>query len=170
MFVHNALVGTNLRDKIRIAASGKVTSAFGIARNLALGADWCNAARGFMMAVGCIQAQACHTNKCPVGVATQDPGRQRALNVPDKSERTFQFHRQTMETLSEIVAAAGLNHADELRPRHVCLRTSRTESLSYDEAFQFLTPGALLYGETQHPLLDRHWNSATADSFQPRTL
>ncbi len=93
MFVHNALVGCNLRDKIRIAASGKVSSAFSIARNLAIGADWCNAARGFMMAVGCIQAQTCHTNHCPVGVATQDPVRQRALDVGDKSERAYHFHR-----------------------------------------------------------------------------
>ncbi|MDG2383187.1 MAG: FMN-binding glutamate synthase family protein [Pirellulaceae bacterium] len=167
MFVHNALVGTRLRDQIRIAASGKVTSAFGIARNLAIGADWCNAARGFMMAVGCIQAQTCHTNMCPVGVATQDPSRERALHVPDKSERTFHFHQQTMETLSEIVAAAGLKHANQLRPHHVCLRTSQTQSLSYDEAFHFLEPGALLDGTSEHPLIERHWQLASADSFQP---
>ena len=166
MFVHNALVGCNLRDKIKIAASGKVASAFGIARNLAIGADWCNAARGFMMAVGCIQAQRCHTNTCPVGVATQDPARQRALHVGDKSARAFHFHRKTMETLSEIVAAVGLEHTDRFRPWHVCLRTNRTTVLSYDEAFHFMAPGALLKG-CDHAQFCKHWAAATADSFQP---
>ena len=166
MFVHNALVGCQLRDEIKIAASGKVSSAFTIARNLAIGADWCNAARGFMMAVGCIQAQSCHTNACPVGVATQDPLRQRALDVQDKSERTHHFHQLTMETLSEIVAAAGLDHARELRPWHVCLRTSRTEVLPYDEAFHFLEPGELIEGdETKHPQFMKYWQRASADSF-----
>ena len=170
MFVHNALVGCDLRSQIKIAASGKVSSAFTIARNLAIGADWCNAARGFMMAVGCSQAQRCHTNTCPVGVATQDPLRQRALHVPDKSERTHHFHKLTMETLSEIVAAAGLNHANELRPWHVCLRTSRTEVMPYDEAFHFLEAGSLLNGsDGQHPQFQKHWQRATADSFGPLT-
>src|SRR5205814_6811367 len=87
MFVHNALVGINVRGEIRIGCSGKITSAFDIARAMALGADWCNSARGFMFALGCIQAQACHTDRCPTGVTTQDPLRQRALVVPYKSER-----------------------------------------------------------------------------------
>ncbi|MCG8585908.1 MAG: FMN-binding glutamate synthase family protein [Pirellulales bacterium] len=165
MFVHNALVGCELRDKIKIAASGKVASAFAIARNLAIGADWCNAARGFMMAVGCIQAQACHTNACPVGVATQDHRRQWALNVPDKAERVYHFHRGTMETLCEIVAAAGLDHPEQLKPWNVCLRTSRTLAQTYDEAFRFLKPGELLSGDADRPI-QRYWNMATADAFQ----
>ncbi|MEQ8785262.1 MAG: FMN-binding glutamate synthase family protein [Pirellulaceae bacterium] len=169
MLVHNALVGCGLRDKIKIAASGKVSSAFSIARNLAIGADWCNAARGFMMAVGCIQAQACHTNKCPVGVATQDPVRQRALHVPDKSQRAYHLHKHTMETLSEIVAAAGLAHADELRPHHICLRTDRTTVTTYDEAFTFLAPGELLTG-CDDPRMQRNWEHASPDSFQSPTL
>jgi glutamate synthase domain-containing protein 2 len=77
-FVHNALVGTDLRQHIRLGAAGKITSAFDIARVMALGADWCNAVRGFMFALGCIQAQACHTDHCPTGVATQDPAPARA--------------------------------------------------------------------------------------------
>jgi len=166
MFVHNALVGCNLRDKIKIAASGKVASAFAIARNLAIGADWCNAARGFMMAVGCIQAQKCHTNTCPVGVATQDPARQRALHVGDKSERAYHFHHNTMETLSEIVAAAGLSHPNELRPWHVSMRVNRTTVMTYDQAFGFLKPGGLLEG-SDHPVFQRAWQLARADSFQP---
>jgi glutamate synthase domain-containing protein 2 len=84
-FVHNALVGIGVRDQVKIGASGKIISAFDMARVLALGADWCNAARGFMFAVGCIQAQSCHTGECPTGVATQDPLRQRAIVEPDKT-------------------------------------------------------------------------------------
>jgi len=164
IFVHNALVGCGLREKLKIAASGKVSSAFAIVRNLAIGADWCNAARGFMMAVGCIQAQTCHTNKCPVGVATQDPRRQRALHVGDKSQRAFQFHRHTMETVSEIVAAAGLDRPEQLRPWHIFLRTSRTQVMPYDEAFHFLHPGALVDGTAPAHVM-RYWEAASADRF-----
>ncbi|WP_298867202.1 FMN-binding glutamate synthase family protein [uncultured Gimesia sp.] len=165
IFVHNALVGCNLRDKIKVAAAGKVSSAFTLARTLAIGADWCNAARGFMMAVGCIQAQECHTNKCPVGVATQDPRRQQALNVEDKSERTFNFHHNTMNALTEVIAAAGLDHPDQLRPWHIYLRSKRTEVLSYHEAFDFLKPGDLL-GDCPYPVYKKSWDRASADSFQ----
>ncbi len=165
MFVHNTLVGCGLRDKIHLAASGKVASAFAIARNLAIGADWCNAARGFMMAVGCIQAQSCHTNRCPVGVATQDPVRQRALDVGDKAERTYNFHRNAMETLSEIVAAAGLDHPSEFRPYHIHLTVSRTSNKSYAEAYPFLQSGDLLQGGAP-PEYQAHWEIASADTFQ----
>ncbi|EDL59930.1 FMN-binding glutamate synthase family protein [Gimesia maris] len=165
IFVHNALVGCNLRDKIKIAAAGKISSAFTLSRALAIGADWCNSARGFMMAVGCIQAQSCHTNECPVGVATQDPGRQRALNVGDKSERTFNFHHNTMEALAEVIAAAGLDHPDELRPWHIYLRTKRTEVLSYHEAFDFLQPGELL-NDCPYPVYKKVWDLASADTFE----
>src|SRR5690606_6471110 len=105
-FVHNALRGAGLRDEIRLGAAGKIISAYDIARALALGADWCNSGRGFMFAIGCIQAQACHTNKCPVGIATQDTVRQRALEVGDKSDRVARFHRNTMHALGEIAGAA----------------------------------------------------------------
>ena len=110
LFVHNALVGAGLRDRIRIGASGKIISAFDIARALAIGADWVNAARGFMFAIGCVQSQSCHTNRCPTGVATQDRLRQRALVVDDKATRVYHFHRKTLEALAEMLAAAGLEH------------------------------------------------------------
>src|SRR5690606_17767158 len=103
MFVHNTLVGVGLRDQIRIGASGKIISAFDIASVLAIGADWVNSARGFMFAIGCIQSRTCHTNRCPTGVATQDPLRQRALVVPDKAERVYHFHRNTLQALSEML-------------------------------------------------------------------
>jgi hypothetical protein len=100
--VHNTLVGLNLRDRVSLGCAGKVVSAFDIARMMALGADWCNAARGFMFALGCIQAQSCHTGKCPTGVTTQDPVRQRALVVPDKAERVLSFHQNTLVALAEL--------------------------------------------------------------------
>lgn len=110
LLVHNTLVGLNLREKIRIGCAGKIVSAFDIARAMALGADWCNSARGFMFALGCIQAQSCHTGTCPTGVTTQDPWRQRALVVPDKAERVYRYHRHTLHALQELTQAAGLDH------------------------------------------------------------
>src|ERR1700681_4804060 len=115
-FVHNALVGIGARGRIKIGAAGKIITAFDIARTMALGADWCNAARGFMFAVGCIQSQSCHTDRCPTGVATQDPTRQRALVVPDKIERVANFHRATLHELAEMTAAAGFDHPREFKP------------------------------------------------------
>ena len=167
LFVHNALVGCDLRDRVKVAASGKVASAFAIARNLALGADWCNAARGFMMAVGCIQAQTCHTNRCPVGVATQDPTRQRALHVGDKSERAYNFHRNTMETLTEIVAAAGLDHPAELAPCHMMKRTDSGRIVTMQQAYDALEAGQLLKA-CDHPDFKPFWEMASADSFRPQ--
>src|SRR3546814_9252512 len=78
--------------------SGKIISAFDMARTLAFGADWCNAARGFMFALGCVQSRSCHTDRCPTGVATQDKARQRALVVPDKAERVRNFHQDRKST------------------------------------------------------------------------
>ena len=94
MVVQNTLVGAGIRDRIKIGASGKMVTASAMAQSMALGADWCNSARAFMFAVGCIQSQRCHTNKCPVGVTTQDAKLQRALVVPDKAERVHQYHQQ----------------------------------------------------------------------------
>jgi glutamate synthase domain-containing protein 2 len=164
IFVHNSLVGCGLRSKIKIACAGKVTSAAHILRNLAIGADWCNSARGMMMAVGCIQAQACHTNKCPVGVATQDPIRQRALHVGNKSERVAQYHRNTMEALAELVAAIGLEHPDQIRPHEMFKRITPDLAVSYDEAFHFLKEGELLNG-CEDPEFKADWNRASVDSF-----
>ena len=118
VLAHNCLVGAGLRQSIRLGASGRVVTGFDIARLLALGADWCNAARGFMFALGCIQAQSCHTDRCPTGVATQNPWRQWALVVDDKAVRVRQFHQSTLAALGELVCAAGLSHPRELRPPH----------------------------------------------------
>lgn len=167
VFVHNSLVGCGLREKIKIACAGKVTSAAQIIRNLAIGADWCCAARGFMLAVGCIQAQKCHTNTCPVGVATQEPSRFRVLNVGDKSERVHQFHSNTMESLNELLAAMGLSHPDELKPYHVSKRIEPNVVMTYQAAYRFLKKGELLEGASQHPILSKAWAAASADTFAP---
>src|SRR3954469_4886108 len=109
-FVHNALIGINARDRIKIGASGKIATAFDMARAMAIGADWCNSARGFMFALGCIQSLSCHTDRCPTGVTTQDPSRNRALVVPHKLERVYNYHHATLHALTELLAAAGLEH------------------------------------------------------------
>ena len=163
--VHNALVGIGVRDRIRIGASGKITSAFDMARVLALGADWCNSARGFMFAVGCIQAQSCHTGECPTGVATQDPLRQRAIVVPDKAERVANYQRNTLHALAELVAAAGLSHPSELRPHHFLRRASSDKVISLAEQYEILRPGQLIADPGSSPRFAEAWSLARAESF-----
>ncbi|MFJ2547872.1 FMN-binding glutamate synthase family protein [Pseudomonas sp. NPDC087612] len=169
MFVHNTLVGLNLRDKIRIGAGGKIVSAFDIASVLAIGADWVNSARGFMFAIGCIQSQSCHTNKCPTGVATQDPLRQRALVVPEKADRVYSFHRNTLHALAEMLAAAGLDHPAELKPKHLVRRISASEIRLFSQLHVFLKPGELLSGSIDSEFYARMWRMARSDSFEPES-
>jgi glutamate synthase domain-containing protein 2 len=166
-FVHNTLRGAGLRDRIKIGAAGKLISAFDIARALALGADWANSARGYMFALGCIQAQACHTNHCPVGVATQDPLRQRALVVPDKSERVARFHRNTLKALGEMTGAAGLTDPNDFLPRHFMMRQSDGAMVTGDEAFPYLPDGFLVNEEEDDLDFLFRWRRARADSFAP---
>jgi glutamate synthase domain-containing protein 2 len=165
MLVHNTLVGLGLRDKVRVGASGKIITAFDLARTLALGADWCNAARGFMFALGCIQSQNCHTDRCPTGVATQDPGRWKKLNVPDKAQRVKMFHENTLHALKELIAAAGLSHPSELGPEHVIRRVTSTEVRSLSALYQFVRPGELIDGMPNHAVFKVFWNDARADTF-----
>ncbi|WP_249583610.1 FMN-binding glutamate synthase family protein [Pseudomonas viridiflava] len=167
LFVHNTLVGLNLRSQIRLGASGKIVSAFDIASVLAIGADWANSARGFMFAIGCIQSQSCHTNKCPTGVATQDALRQRALVVPDKAERVYNFHRNTLKGLAEMLAAAGLDNPSQLEAKHLVRRMSATEIKLFSQTHVFLQPGQLLNGVQDDSFYSRMWRMARADSFEP---
>ena len=165
MLVHNTLVGVNLRDRVKLGASAKIITAFDIARTIATGADWCNAARGYMFALGCLQAQTCHTGHCPTGVTTQDPLRMRALVVPDKAERVFQFHQQTLHALKELLAAAGLMHPSQLGPEHVIRRVSATEVRSLAALHTWVQPGALLTTVPDHPVFKVFWALARADTF-----
>ncbi len=164
-FVHNALIGINARDRIKLGASGKIISGFDIARAMALGADWCNAARGFMFAIGCIQSQSCHKDTCPVGVATQDPTRQRALVVADKWMRVKNFHAATLHALAELVAAAGIDHPNEFMPAHFSRRVSPREVVTFRELYPHLRPGELLEG-TDDPRFRDAWKMATASTFR----
>ena len=171
LLVHNTLRGAGLRDKIKVGCAGKVVSAFDISRLMALGADWCNSARGFMFALGCIQAQHCHTGACPTGVTTQDPLRQQSLVVPDKAERVFNFHQQTLHALQELVQAAGVCHPSEITAHHIVRRSSdnRVRSLAQSILTQLPT-GALLDDDAAGlPLIYRqNWPLAQADSFRAK--
>ncbi len=164
-FVHNALIGIGARERIKLGASGKIVSGFDIARAMSLGADWCNAERGFMFALGCIQSQKCHTDRCPTGVTSQDPSRQRALVVGDKAERVHHFHESTLHALAEFVAAAGLDHPNEFRPEHFSRRISAREVTTFAELYPTLRPGELLQGTTD-PRFRAAWQMASASSFR----
>jgi len=164
-FVHNALIGINARDRIKLGAAGKIISAFDIARVMALGADWCNSARGFMFALGCIQSQSCHTDRCPTGVSTQDPLRQRALVVPDKAERVYNFHRATLDALAELVAAAGLDHPTDFAPAHFSRRVSAHEVMSFAQLYPSLEPGELIAGSGDKRF-EIPWAMASAKEFR----
>ena len=165
--VRNALVGTGLRSKVRLAASGKVASAAGLARNLAIGADWCNAARAFMFSIGCIQAQRCHLGTCPTGIATQDADRQRGLVPEVQAERAARFHKKTLLALSDIVAAAGVTHPRDLKPHHIVHRIGATGSKMIDRVYHFLPENALLDAPDETYLAE-WWRAANPDSFAPQ--
>lgn len=167
IIARNALVGANLKGRVKLAASGKVTSGAGIAMNAALGADWCNAARAFMFSLGCVQSMRCHTDTCPTGVATQSPARQRGLVIPDKAQRVARFQRATLDALHDIVVACGVNSPDEITPDGLRQRINAAEMRSMDELYHFVEPGELLAGSPD-PRTARWWAQADATSFKRR--
>lgn len=172
VFVHNTLRGAGLRPRIKIAAAGKIITAFDIARALALGADWCNSARGFMFAIGCIQSQSCHTNECPVGIATQDKLRQRGLDVASKSLRVARFHKNTMHALGEIAGAAGLTAPNDFLPYHFMFREKDGAFMDGNEAYPYLPQGFLIDNQETDDLREWHkrWARASADTFAPSVI
>ena len=117
---------SGLRSRIRVIASGKLGTSARAAWALCAGADFINSARGFMFALGCIQAQTCHSGHCPTGVTTQDPKRQMALVVPDKAQRVRNFHRLTLESLKELLEAAGLRIVAQKR---IHMTTAQAETV-----------------------------------------
>ena len=166
-FMHNALTGAGLRDDLKLGASGKVVTAFDFCRIHALGADYVNAARAFMFSLGCVQARACHTNRCPTGVTTQDKGRQRALVIEDKAPRVANFHRNTLGAIAQVIGAAGLTHPEQLRPWHVHIRNTVGQIVRGDAAYPAVAQGALLSGAADERLM-REWDRADAHSFAPK--
>jgi len=165
IFVRNALVGCGLKEEIKIAASGKVHSGAGLAINCALGADWSNAARAFMFTLGCVQSLKCHTDQCPTGVATQDPGRQRGLVVEDKAERVRRFQAATVNALWDISCAMGLESPWQIQPHHLHERLNSARSDSIDRIYKFYARGVLLE-DPGSVAGARYWAMARADSFR----
>ncbi len=166
LLVHNTLVGLGLRERVRVAAAGKITSAFDIARTLAMGADWCNAARGYMFALGCIQSLSCHTDRCPTGIATQNPHRWKHLDPADKATRVHRFHDNTLHALRDLLCAAGLEHPSDLGPEHVLRRVSAVEIRSLASLYRYLRPGELLDRIPEHAVFHDFWAEARSDAFQ----
>jgi glutamate synthase domain-containing protein 2 len=165
IIVHNALVGTGLRERIRIGASGKVATGNDIVKRLIQGADYTNSARAMMMAIGCIQSQRCHTNHCPVGVATQDPRRARALDVADKGERVYRYQHATVDQAMRMMASMGVSDPSMLSPHMLHKRVSPSEEKSYAELYEWLTPAELLDHTPARWKFD--WEHADPDSFAP---
>ncbi|MFF3448397.1 FMN-binding glutamate synthase family protein [Streptomyces sp. NPDC002667] len=163
MTVHNALVGVGLRDRIKIGASGKVATGSDLVKRLVQGADYTNAARAMMFAVGCIQAQRCHTNTCPVGVATQDERRGRAVDVDDKSQRVHRYQAATVKSALQIMAAMGVDDPGDLRPSMLLQRVDPHTVRSYGELHDWLTPGELLASAPDSWAPD--WQAAHPDRF-----
>ena len=163
-FVHNALVATGLRDRVKLIASGKVNTGFAIATKVALGADMCNAARAMMFALGCIQALRCNSNTCPTGVATQDPALVQGLVVADKSVRVARFHKETVKSFFEVLGAAGFKNPGELKPWYILRRISANEVRNYSEIYPEIEPNSLV-GDTAFGTLARAWNAASTDRF-----
>ena len=163
-FVHSALVGCDLRQHIRLIASGRIVSGFDLVHKIAIGADICNVARPMMFAVGCIQALRCDTNTCPTGVATQDPKRARALKIDERAEHVKNYHRETIDSFMEITGALGAALPEKLTPSHIHHRLSNEKSCSYEELYAYLETGALLR-EPAPKSFARDWNAAHAEHF-----
>ncbi|AUG81510.1 FMN-binding glutamate synthase family protein [Kitasatospora sp. MMS16-BH015] len=161
--VHHALLGSGLRDRIRIGAGGKVATGSDLVKRLVQGADYTNSARAMMFALGCIQAQRCHTNTCPVGVATQDPHRARALRVDDKAQRVRRYQAATVGSALQIMAAMGVDDPARLGPELLYRRVDGLAVRSYAELHPPLSPGEL----TSCPPPDwaRDWQAADPDRF-----
>ncbi len=168
IFVDNALVGSNLRERVKIGVSGKIVSAFDIAHMCALGADWVNMARPFMFSIGCIQCRSCHTGECPTGIATMDPMRYRAIDIKDRSNRAFNFHKNTIFVLKELLESVGVKHPSELNRRHIVRRLSESEILLADQIYPRAEKGELLKKGKKtiaDPRINVYWNKVNTKSF-----
>lgn len=164
-FVHNALVGTGLRSKIRIIASGKTASSFDLLTKIAVGADCVNAARTMMMAIGCIQSRHCNNNLCPTGIATQDPARSKAVDVIEKSERVKNFHHNTLKSFYELVGSMGLDDPDKLMPHMIKRRTSDGLLSPVGSLVKPLNSNNLVDGSTIAEPWQHWWKECNAESF-----
>ena len=166
VFVDNCLRGAGLRQRVKVAASGKVVSAYDLVRQFALGADWVNMARPFMFAVGCIQARDCSSGNCPTGVATMDPARYRVLDVAAKAARVVNFHHNTTHAVAELLGAAGLTHPGQLDRHHVVRRLADGQTRTLAQIYPPVAEGALLDGQpVLDPLLRNYWPRVSGARF-----
>ncbi len=163
-FWKNCRGGAGLRADIKVIASAKTVSGFDMVLKIALGADMVNAARTMMFAVGCIQALRCHLNTCPTGVATQDHGRARAVDVDLRQLHVANYHRATVKSLLELVGAIGLHDVDHLGPRHIYRRVADQTEKTYAEIYDFVPPDNFL-GNDIHAYYKPHWDLASAEAF-----
>jgi len=164
IFVHNSLVGSGLRDKIKIITNGKITSGFGLVKRISLGADLCYAARAMMLSLGCIQALKCNSNQCPTGVATQDPQLIGGLVVAQKNRRVANYHRETVKSVAEIMGAMGVAKTTDLRPWHIVRRTGSTQIQHYGKFYRFIKKGSL-YSDKVPAHFEKAWRAASEETF-----
>lgn len=166
-FAYDALVGFGLKKNITLIAAGKIVTGFDLYRAFALGADVCYSARAMMMAMGCIQALECNKNTCPVGVATNDPHLMRGLVVSDKKARVAAYHKETIHSFMELLAASGLNTPLEINRGDVSRRIEMNVTQRYDEIYPYITKGSLLSIEDCHNSWKRDLSVASEFSFRP---
>ncbi len=164
-FVHNALIGIGMRQHIKLIAAGKIFSAFHMIRVIALGADMINVARAMMFALGCIQSRACNTNKCPVGVTTQNPSRYKHLDIDSKSKRVAQYHKTTLGALAELLACAGLNAPSEVKSHHIMRRVNGPEIKNYAELYPTVGKQCLIKDCDIPEFWRADWALARSDSW-----
>ncbi len=163
-YIHDCLTGFDLKKDIKLIVSGKIFSGFQLIKNLALGADMCNSARGMMLALGCIQALECNLNRCPTGIATQNPSLTKGLVVADKEKRVANFHQETIKSVVQLLAASGVDRVEKLNRSHIHRRVSATETRRYDEIFPYVPAGALL--QSPYPeRFEQEMQEASSDSF-----
>lgn len=165
VFVNNMLIGCGLRDKVKIIASGKSLSAFHLLRLLALGADTVNSARAMMIALGCIQSRSCNTDRCPTGIATQDPTRYNALDVEEKAKRVAKYHQSTIHNLQELIAAMGLTDGNQLQSRHINRRVQGTKVATYSDLYSTISNEQLLDQSNIPAEFAYDWAEAKATSW-----
>ncbi|MDB5814368.1 MAG: glutamate synthase family protein [Rhodocyclales bacterium] len=130
--VVDALIAAGMKERVKVVASGKLVTSARAAWALACGADFVTTARGFMFALGCIQALRCHTNTCPTGVTTHNPKLQRGLVVEDKTTRVANYCNSMNREIDMIAHSCGLHQAREFRREHVRITqpSGRSEALS----------------------------------------
>ncbi|WP_276373279.1 FMN-binding glutamate synthase family protein [Chryseolinea sp. H1M3-3] len=163
-FVDNMLKGFGIRHQIKVAASGKILTGFQILRAIALGADMCNSARAMMMALGCIQALECNKNTCPAGVATQDPALVDGLVVDDKKVRVANYHKNTIESFVELMAAAGIDSPGKLNRHQISRRVFMNDVKTLEEIYPSIAPNSMV----SNAVPERYkmsFESASADKF-----